>query len=459
MKLPLRIALFGTLALSVASSVACTSSWQEEPETPRSPWEDEPPGTSTAAPPYASPQTAAAGVGTQEGEDLEETDPSAMATFQPALQPYGTWVDDPVYGTVWVPSADAVGPGFQPYVTAGHWTYSDDGYYWASDYEWGWATFHYGRWVWVDSSGWVWIPGARYSPAWVEWRYGNGYIGWGPMYPHYCWHGYSTVWINVGPTPYVFAPSHSFYDPHPSQVIVAPSAAPGLVASTHPYAPAPVVGQKPFVGPDPKSAGVPSTSMPKAPVQPNKNVAWMPAPGSKVGHPGMSAMKPKPSTLPSSPSYGPAYPGAKPMGVTPGGSKSLGSVPSYDSPAAAAPKYNGPTAKPGGGYGSPSYKPSAPSYGGSPYGGGAPTYKPSAPSYGGAPTYKPSTPSYGGAPSYGGGSPTYKPPSYAPPPSYHPPSYSSPSSPSYSHPSAPTYSAPKPSKPSYSAPAHVGKHK
>ncbi|MGZ3424315.1 MAG: DUF6600 domain-containing protein [Polyangiales bacterium] len=442
MNLPLRIALLGSFALSVA----CTSSWQEEPETPRAAWEDEtPPGASTAAPPYPTPQPAQT-VAVQNPEDVEETDPAAMATFQPALQPYGTWVDDPVYGTVWVPDPDAVGPGFQPYVTAGHWTYTDDGYYWASDYQWGWATFHYGRWVWVDGNGWVWIPGARYSPAWVDWRYGDGYIGWGPMYPHYCWHGYSTVWINVGPTPYVFAPSHSFFHPHPSSVIVAPSAAPGLVASTHPYAPKPVVGQKPFAGPDPKSAGIPTTSMPKAPTQPNKNVAWNPAPGSKIApNPGggMAAMKPAPASpsYPSYPKYPSSAPGSKPMGVAPGGSKSLGSVPSYDSPAATGPKYNGPTAKPypGGGYGGPTYKPSTPGYG------GAPSYKPSAP-YGGAPSYKP---------------PTYS----SPPPSYKPPGYSSPAPKAYSpptsvHPSAPTYSSPsKPSKPTYSAPAHAGKHK
>ena len=447
----LRLGLFGSLALS-ALTVGCAGSWQEEPETPRPAWDEEAPvGTSTAAPPYASPQGQA--VATQNPEDVEETDPSAMATFQPALQPYGTWVDDPVYGTVWVPNPDEVGSNFQPYVSNGHWTESDQGYYWASDYQWGWATFHYGRWVWVDNGGWVWIPGARYSPAWVEWRYGNGYVGWGPMYPHYCWHGYSTVWINAGPTPYVFAPSGSFYHPHPSSVIVAPSAAPGMVSSTQPYAPKPLVGQKPFVGPDAKSAGIPTSAVPKAPNTPANHFAWSPAPGSKIAPTSGIAMKPKPGT--AYPGYAPTP--KTPMGVSPGGSKSLGTSPGYDPPVASGPKYNGPTATHPPTYGSsPTYKPASPSYGGG--------YKPTAPSYGGG--YKPTAPSYGGgsaykppAPSYGGGG------GYKPAPTYSPPSYK-PSSPSYSPApksySPPSFSAPKVSKPSYSAPApHVGggKHK
>src|SRR5262249_23026328 len=156
---------------------------------------------------------------------------------------------------------------------------------------------------------------------------------------------------------YVFAPSGSFYHPHPSSVIVAPSAAPGLVASTHPYAPAPIVGQKPFAGPDPKTAGVPTSSMPKAPT-PAKNIAWSSAPGSKIaphrtragapgrgrGAGGMAALKR------GSPSY--------PSKLGPG-SKSLGSTRGYNAPAAAAPKYNGGGYN--GGYATPSYK--GPSYG------------------------------------------------------------------------------------------------
>src|SRR5262249_40592927 len=69
-----RIALLGSFALSVA----CTSSWQEEPETPRPAWEDDgpSPGVSTAAPPYTTPpqQEQAA---TPNSEHVEETDPAS----------------------------------------------------------------------------------------------------------------------------------------------------------------------------------------------------------------------------------------------------------------------------------------------------------------------------------------------------------------------------------------------
>jgi hypothetical protein len=83
----------------------------------------------------------------EEGE-YQDTDPSALSDFRSTLDPYGTWTEDPTYGTVWVPSPTVVGSDFTPYVSAGHWAYDDD-YVWVSDYQWGWAPFHYGRWVWA----------------------------------------------------------------------------------------------------------------------------------------------------------------------------------------------------------------------------------------------------------------------------------------------------------------------
>src|SRR3984957_14695181 len=78
-----------------------------------------------------------------EGDSYADTDPSALTDYRSTLDPYGTWVDDPNYGTVWVPNADQVGSDFTPYVSAGHWTYDDeDDYVWISDYAWGWAPFH-----------------------------------------------------------------------------------------------------------------------------------------------------------------------------------------------------------------------------------------------------------------------------------------------------------------------------
>ena len=100
--------------------------------------------------------------------------------FYDALSPYGTWVDYQNYGYVWMPNTD---PDFSPYVTAGHWVFTDDGWTWVSDYPWGWATFHYGRWDYDDVYGWFWVPDNEWGPAWVSWRTSPGYYGWAPLRP------------------------------------------------------------------------------------------------------------------------------------------------------------------------------------------------------------------------------------------------------------------------------------
>ena len=38
-------------------------------------------------------------------DTYEDTDPSALTDFHTALASHGTWVEDPTYGTVWVPSS------------------------------------------------------------------------------------------------------------------------------------------------------------------------------------------------------------------------------------------------------------------------------------------------------------------------------------------------------------------
>ncbi len=110
-------------------------------------------------------------------------DVDAVAAFQDALSPYGDWVTVKGVGTVWRPFEAMVGTDFVPYVTLGRWGYSEAGWTFESDWAWGWAPFHYGRWFVSRDHGWVWAPGLKWAPAWVEWRWGGGFIGWAPLAP------------------------------------------------------------------------------------------------------------------------------------------------------------------------------------------------------------------------------------------------------------------------------------
>ena len=169
--------------------------------------------------------------------DTGDTDPSALTDFHAALDPYGSWVEDPTYGTVWVPSENSVGADFVPYQTAGHWTYDDD-YIWASDYEWGWAPFHYGRWVYAGI-GWEWIPGRTYAGAWVSWRYGSdgwGYVGWAPLAPTWCWRHGVAVGIGFVPAaPYGFVATGDLFAPRLGGRFVAGERAGLIGAHTRPW--------------------------------------------------------------------------------------------------------------------------------------------------------------------------------------------------------------------------------
>jgi Family of unknown function (DUF6600)/FecR protein len=129
------------------------------------------------------------------------------------LDAYGTWVQAPTYGAVWVPSS--VPAGWAPY-RFGHWVWiAPWGWTWVDDQPWGFAPFHYGRWVYYGGA-WGWAPGPYggywnpyYAPALVGWIGGPGFgigfgwgggwgfgvginfgwfpLGWGePFYPRYC---------------------------------------------------------------------------------------------------------------------------------------------------------------------------------------------------------------------------------------------------------------------------------
>ena len=110
-------------------------------------------------------------------------DPQAYTQFQDELSPYGNWIDDSTYGRVWVPTASLVGTDFTPYYSGGHWLLTEFGWTWVSDWSWGWAPFHYGRWILVSGFGWSWVPGTIWGPAWVNWRFGDGYVGWAALPP------------------------------------------------------------------------------------------------------------------------------------------------------------------------------------------------------------------------------------------------------------------------------------
>ena len=199
--------------------------------------------------------------------EYNDADPSALTDFRSALDPYGTWTEDPTYGTVWVPSPSAVGEDFTPYVSAGHWVYDDD-YTWVSDYGWGWAPFHYGRWAWDQGLGWEWIPGRRYAGAWVSWRYGRGdwgYVGWAPLGPTWCWRHGSAVGLGFVPRmPYAFVGTGELFSPHVGGRLVSGPQAGVVAAHTQPYAPAsPGVGGR--IVARPTVGGPPPTMLNLAP--------------------------------------------------------------------------------------------------------------------------------------------------------------------------------------------------
>jgi hypothetical protein len=109
---------------------------------------------------------------------------SVGADFRVALEPYGAWHHNRRFGDVWVPASRS--RDWRPY-TIGHWVYTDDyGWYWVTDdqeADWGWITYHYGRWYRDADDGWFWVPGDVWGPAWVDWRYGDQYVGWAPEPP------------------------------------------------------------------------------------------------------------------------------------------------------------------------------------------------------------------------------------------------------------------------------------
>jgi hypothetical protein len=212
-------------------------------------------------------------IGGEEGDQYADTDPSALTDFRSTLDPYGSWTDDPTYGSAWVPSQSVVGSDFTPYASAGHWTYDDD-YAWVSDYDWGWAPFHYGRWVYGSAAAWEWIPGRTYAGAWASWRYGaGGYVGWAPLPPTWGWRGGSAVGLGFVPSaPYTFVGTDHLFSPVLSPHLVTGGQVGVVAGNTRPYVPASAgvaghVAATPAVGgPPPATLHIQSSSVAHATV-------------------------------------------------------------------------------------------------------------------------------------------------------------------------------------------------
>jgi hypothetical protein len=149
--------------------------------------------------------------------------------FRYALSPFGVWRHHPRFGEVWLPRG--VPRDWRPY-EFGHWVYTDEwGWYWVSDEgeaDWGWVAFHYGRWVYERGWGWFWVPGDEWAPAWVDWRYGDDYVGWAPMPPDDLLNVYEDepmYWVFVQPR-YIIAPQ-------PRRYFIPSQRRAGLLRATH----------------------------------------------------------------------------------------------------------------------------------------------------------------------------------------------------------------------------------
>jgi hypothetical protein len=226
-----------------------------------------------------------------EGE-YADSDPSALTAFQSELEPYGDFVNEATYGTVWVPDRKVVGGDFAPYVSHGHWALDSAGnWLWQSDLAFGWVVFHYGRWVWVDGLGWAWIPGRRYAPAWVEWRVPQAtsdvdYVGWAPAPPSFVWYGgfaYSYGYVPV--SSWVYCPSaFAFAWPVAPYVIHDHGHAHDAHRHTRPHAPG--AHGRYVNGPSARVAGVPADRMPRTRERPPDaalRLARPQAPVTRVG--------------------------------------------------------------------------------------------------------------------------------------------------------------------------------
>jgi hypothetical protein len=154
--------------------------------------------------------------------------------FYQSLGTYGHWFSHDRFGWVWMPYDVAV--SWRPY-SVGQWAYSDYGWTWDSDEPWGWATYHYGRWQFDANYGWLWVPGTDWGPAWVSWRFGDGYCGWAPLPPLVGWdNGLALNSLDldeyIPPFWYNFVEERYFATPHIHDHLLMPARNISLVSQT-----------------------------------------------------------------------------------------------------------------------------------------------------------------------------------------------------------------------------------
>jgi hypothetical protein len=112
-----------------------------------------------------------------QGAQTAEYLPEELRPYEGELDRNGTWRNLGVEGYVWIPNVDA---GWRPY-GSGYWAWTVYGWTWIPNEGWGWAPSHYGRWGYSGSVGWYWAPGRSWSPGWVSWAVGDGYVAWAPL--------------------------------------------------------------------------------------------------------------------------------------------------------------------------------------------------------------------------------------------------------------------------------------
>jgi len=114
------------------------------------------------------------------------------------LDNYGSWVYvDSMNSWAWQPE---VGGGWEPY-RAGRWHWTATGWAWISYEPWGWLPYHYGSWNFDIGFGWVWSWGGTWGPAWVNWVWWPGYVGWCPYgyYNSWYWNSYGGYYPGYHP--------------------------------------------------------------------------------------------------------------------------------------------------------------------------------------------------------------------------------------------------------------------